>query len=97
MNRELGAGFKPEGFIHHAVYDAAKGRVEMHIKSKRAQTAAVGSNVFDFTEGENIHTAVAAKYDAEEFQALAREAGFAPEKVWVDAERLYSVHGLAAI
>jgi dimethylhistidine N-methyltransferase len=97
MNRELGAGFRPEAFAHHAVYDAAKGRVEMHIRSKRAQTATVGSHAFDFADGEDIHTAVAAKYDAEEFQALAREAGFAPEKVWVDAERLYSVHGLAAI
>jgi dimethylhistidine N-methyltransferase len=97
MNRELGAGFKAEAFAHHAAYDAAKGRVEMHVRSKRAQTAAVGSHVFDFTEGEDIHTAVAAKYEAEEFQALAREAGFAPDKVWVDADRLYSVHGLAVI
>ena len=97
MNRELGAGFKPEAFAHHAVYDAAKGRVEMHIRSKRVQTVAVGSHVFDFAEGENIHTAVAAKYDAEEFQTLAREAGFAPEKLWIDADRLYSVHGLVAI
>jgi dimethylhistidine N-methyltransferase len=96
MNRELGADFKPKGFAHHAVYDAAKGRVETHIKARRAQTATIDSHVFDFTEGENIHTAVAAKYEVEEFQALAREAGFNADKVWVDAERQFSVHGLIA-
>lgn len=95
VNRELGADFKPQAFNHHAVYDAGKGRIEMHIKSKRAQTATFGTHVFDFADGELIHTGVASKYTVEEFQAVAREAGFNPERVWVDADRLFSIHGLS--
>jgi dimethylhistidine N-methyltransferase len=95
MNRELGADFKPQQFAHHAVYDSARGRIEMHIKSKRAQSATIINHVFDFAEGENIHTATASKYTVEEFQNMAREAGFNPAKVWVDAERQFSVHGLS--
>jgi dimethylhistidine N-methyltransferase len=96
INRELGAGFAPQGFAHHAVYDVAKGRVEMQIRSLRAQTVTIGSHVFDFETGETIHTATASKYAVEEFQAVAREAGFNPEKVWLDAERQFSIHGLSA-
>jgi L-histidine N-alpha-methyltransferase len=94
MKRELGADFKPKAFAHHAVYDAAKGRIEMHIKAKRAQTVTIGSHAYDIAEGELIHTGIASKYEVEEFQTMAREAGFNPEKVWVDADRQFSVHGL---
>jgi dimethylhistidine N-methyltransferase len=95
MNRELGADFMPQEFLHHAVYDAAKGRIEMRIKSRRAQTATIGCHAFDFAEGEMTHTGVASKYEVEEFQTMAREAGFNPERLWIDADRLFSVHGLS--
>jgi hypothetical protein len=32
----------------------------------------------------------------EEFQVLAAQAGFRSEKVWMDKERLFSLHGLVA-
>jgi len=34
------------------------------------------------------------KYHIEEFQALARQAGYRPEHIWTDAGRLFSVHYL---
>ena len=96
INRELGADFSARAFAHHAAYDVSKGRAEMQLKSQRAQTVTIGSHVFDFGAGEAIHTVGASKYEVEEFQTMAREAGFNPERVWLDAERQYSIHGLTA-
>jgi dimethylhistidine N-methyltransferase len=96
INRELGADFRRAGFAHHAFYDAADGRVEMQLRSLRPQTVTIGGNVFDFREGETIRTLSACKYRVEEFQDLARRAGFNPERVWIDAEKLFSMHGLTA-
>jgi L-histidine Nalpha-methyltransferase len=95
-NEELGADFDLKAFAHHAVYDVAKGRIDMQIRAQRAQTVAIGGHLFDFESGEIAHTASASKYAVEEFQELAREAGFNPERVWVDAERQFSIHGLSA-
>lgn len=96
MNRELGADFMLRAFAHHAFYDAAKGRVEMHIRALKEQTVAIGSHVFEMREGETIHTATACKYDVEEFQKLAKDAGFSAAQVWVDAGKQFSIHGLVA-
>ena len=51
---------------------------------------------FRFFAGERIHTEHSHKYDAEGFRALAREAGWRPQDMWTDAERLFSVHMLSA-
>jgi dimethylhistidine N-methyltransferase len=96
INRELRADFRLTGFAHHAFYDAAGGRVQMELRSLRQQTVTIGANVFDFPEGETIRTLCACKYGVEEFQDLARRAGFNPEQVWIDPEKRFSVHGLTA-
>ena len=41
VNRSLGATFRPELFRHHAWYNAAAQRIEMHLVSDRAQTVRV--------------------------------------------------------
>jgi dimethylhistidine N-methyltransferase len=95
INRELGADFDLSAFAHHAFYDTALGRIEMHLKSLTEQRVHVAGRDFSFREGETIHTENSCKYGVEEFQQLAREAGYAPEHCWVDDERLFSVHFLA--
>ncbi len=92
---ELGATLDPDGFRHHAFYNAPAGRIEMHLVAARAQTVVINAQRFDFAEGESLHTENSYKYDVAEFTALARRAGFAPREVWCDAERLFSVHCLA--
>jgi dimethylhistidine N-methyltransferase len=92
MNRELGADFDLDAWRHRALYDADRGRIEMHLVSRRAQTVQVAGVPFDFAADETIHTENSYKYGVEEFQALARRAGFTPEAVWLDSERLFSVH-----
>lgn len=91
LNAELGADFDLDGFEHHAGYNDALGRMEMHLRSLRAQVVTVGGRRFEFAEGESVHTENSYKYAPEEFEALASGAGFALERIWQDPEQLFSV------
>jgi len=97
INRELGGDFQPKRFRHKAFYDERLGRIEMHLESRYAQFAHVAGRRFDFAPGETIHTEISCKYTVEEFQGLARRARFEPQRVWVDADGLFSVHLFIAI
>jgi dimethylhistidine N-methyltransferase len=94
INRELGADFDPGAFRHHAFYNVAAGRVEMHLVSLRAQRVTIGGQSFAFDDGETIHTENSCKYTVDEFRQLARASGFEPRQVWTDANDWFSVHYL---
>lgn len=96
INRELGADFDLQRFSHYAFYNAALGRVEMHLVSLAAQTARIGRFRFSFQIGESIHTENSYKYSVDDFRALAAKAGFRGAKAWVDRKGLFSLHGLVA-
>jgi len=96
LNRELGADFDLAAFRHRAFYDAALGRIEMHLESLRAQTVTVAGARFAFVAGETIHTEISCKYSLAEFAALGAAAGFAPVRAWTDPAALFSVHCFAA-
>ncbi len=93
-NRELDADFDLDGFAHRAFYNAAAGRVEMHIESQREQTATVAGHAFTFAAGETIHTENSYKYEPDEFQRLAGQAGFELQRTWTDPGRLFGVRYL---
>jgi len=95
-NRELGADFDLKRFAHYAFYNAALGRIEMHLVSLAKQTVAIGGHRFGFDVGESIHTENSCKYSVEEFRALALAAGFRTAKVWKDAKGYFALFGLAA-
>ncbi len=92
LNRELGADFDLGAFSHRAVYNAARACVEMHLVSKRAQRARVAGASFSFREGETIHTENSFKYAPRHFARLARAAGWAPARCFIDDQGLFSVH-----
>jgi dimethylhistidine N-methyltransferase len=94
INGELGGTFDADAFKHHAFYNEEKGRIEMHIVSLKEQTVGVGGKEIHFDEGETIHTENSYKYDIDEFQDLAHEAGFESAQVWTDPGHLFSVHYL---
>ena len=52
----------------------------------------VDGQEFRLDEGETIHTENSYKYSIEEFQDLARCAGYRAPRVWTDPETLFSVH-----
>ncbi len=92
INRELGANFDLAAFEHHALYNAERHRIEMHLASTKRQKVRIGDTTIDFRAGETIHTENSYKYSIESFQALANGAGWSPLKVWTDG--LFSVHAL---
>lgn len=94
INRELGADFDLGAFRHQAFYNAQCGRIEMHLLSLKEQTVKVQNYVFRFRKGETIHTENSCKYSIEEFQRIAEAAGFEAVRVWVDEDRLFSLHYL---
>ena len=94
INRELAADFDIGAFAHHAFYNNARGRVEMHLISECRQTVSIGGQSFEFNAGDSIHTENSYKYTIDEFQALARQAGFTPCRVWSDNNDLFSLHYL---
>jgi len=96
INRELEADFRLDDFRHQAFYDPAKGRIEMHLVSRRDQQVHIDGEVFEFHAGESIQTENSYKYWVDELQQLAARAGFTPQRVWTDAEDLFSLHFFVA-
>ncbi|MBI3547135.1 MAG: L-histidine N(alpha)-methyltransferase [Gammaproteobacteria bacterium] len=97
LRSELGAEINPQNFKHRAFYNAARGRIEMHLVSGSAQDIRLHGQRFHFEAGESIHTENSYKYSVEEFHAIARAAGLRPRQVWLDAAHLFSVHYLSVV
>ncbi len=96
LNRNFGADFEISAFQHAAFYDESLGRVEMHLRSLRDQIVTISGRAFRFTQGELMRTEISCKYEADEFAALARCAGFEAARLWLDDAGLFAVHGLVA-
>jgi len=94
MLKELRAQLSVDDFVHHAFYNEALGRIEMHLRAQRATRIEIAGQAFDFAKGEGIHTENSYKYSEEAFGALAAGVGFVTEQVWCDADRLFSVQCL---
>lgn len=92
INRELGADFDLAAFEHWAFYDEDVGRIEMHLRARRAQQVKLSNQIFSFAEGETIHTENSCKYAIDELVALAGSAGWQPVNLWTDRAQLFSVH-----
>jgi dimethylhistidine N-methyltransferase len=96
INRELDGDFDVNAFAHFAYYNSAMGRIEMHLISDRKQRVSIDGHTFEFNAGDSIHTENSYKYTVDEFQKLARSAGFSPRRVWTDKDSLFSLHFLRA-
>lgn len=95
-NRELGTNFVLEQFAHSAFYNAPLQRIEMHLVSRCRQQVSLAGEVFEFEEGETLHTEHSHKFTIDGLSELARRAGFRTGPVWIDAQRLFSVLWLQA-
>ena len=91
VNRELDADFDIENFAHRAVYDEARGRMEISLVSLVKQLVHVGSNRFRFNEGEAILTEYSHKYTIDDFAAVASEAGLTLRRSWSDPQSHFAV------
>jgi dimethylhistidine N-methyltransferase len=96
INRELGGNFDISAFMHRAIYNRERHRIEMHLIAKKAQTVRILGRSFSFRAGDTIHTECSYKYSLDRFTALARGAGWTPRESWTDAAGMFSVHALRA-
>ncbi len=96
INREIGADFRAECFRHRALYNEGEGRIEMHLVSTVDQCVRVGSRLIPFEKGETIFTEACYKFALDQFEELARSAGWSLEHVWTDPRGWFSVQYLTA-
>jgi L-histidine N-alpha-methyltransferase len=88
INRELAADFVISRFEHVAVWDSAEERIEMRLRSTRAQTVRVGALdlVVEFAAGEEMRTEISAKFSRERFEDSAAAAGLRVDQWWTDKD-----------
>lgn len=97
VRRELDSDIQPRRFRHRAFFNPVESRIEMHLVSPLAQEVRIEGQRFRFAPGESLHTENSYKYSPEGFQRLAERAGFRREALWMDDERLFSVHFLRGV
>jgi dimethylhistidine N-methyltransferase len=96
INRELGGEFDLSGFDHKAVYDEKKGRIEMHLVSRKDQDVRVKhAGRFHFARGESIHTESSYKYTTDQIEELAQKAGLEARRHFTDRNRWFDLALLA--
>ncbi len=94
LNRELGANFDPNRFVHVAEWNARASRIEIYLESCEAQTVvlpALDTRV-RFGAGERIHTENSYKYREGQAERLLEDAGFTPAQRWTDARGWFAVY-----
>ena len=96
VNSRFDGDFDVDGFAHRALWNAALGRMEMHLVSQRQQSVSIADRTVNFALGETIHTENSYKHSLSGFAAMAAEAGWRPAAAWTDDAGLFSLHLLAA-
>jgi L-histidine Nalpha-methyltransferase len=86
VNRELGGEFDPDAFEHVARWDAESERIEILLRSRRAQRVAVRDLGLEaaFAEREEMRTEWSAKFRRETLETELGAAGFVPLRWWTD-------------
>lgn len=90
INRELGADFDVDQYVHHATFSPSESRMESYLISKRAQTVTIGSQRFELDAWEPIHTEVSCKYSQRRIDDLLSAAGLERVALFTDGERRFA-------
>jgi dimethylhistidine N-methyltransferase len=86
INRELDGNFVLADFEHTVKFNTQARSVEMHLRSKRAQTVTIPRTELSvkFAKGETIWTESSHKYSAQELFQIAQQTGFHCQAQWID-------------
>jgi L-histidine N-alpha-methyltransferase len=87
INRELDADFDVDAFRHVATWNAVDERMEMRLRSDRAQRVRIAALnlTVDFDSGEQVLTEVSCKFRAEGVADELAHAGLRLTQWWTDA------------
>lgn len=86
VNRTHNATFDLGAFMHRAVWNAARSRIEMHLVSRRRQVVEVAGEAISFERGEAIVTEHCYKHPPELLRALLEEAGWQLREMYCDSK-----------
>jgi L-histidine N-alpha-methyltransferase len=94
INRELGADFALNTFAHEARWNGVSSRIEMHLRSERAQSVDIPGLelAIDFAAGETIHTENSYKFTDARIVVMLEKAGFALRREWKDERGWFAVY-----
>jgi L-histidine Nalpha-methyltransferase len=98
LNRELQADFDIARFEHVAFYNAAKSRIEMHLRARAAHTVRIAALDLSiaFLAGETIHTESSRKFTRGTTAAVLGAAGFRLERWYTSPDAAFAL-ALAAV
>ncbi len=93
VNRELDADFDLDAFQHVAVYNRRQSRIEMHLRSLRAQRVRVpgAQLVVDFEAGETLLTEISHKFTRASIEGSLRASGLALSDWYTDPGERFAV------
>jgi L-histidine Nalpha-methyltransferase len=99
INRDLGADFDVSAFRHHAAWNSAESRVEMHLVAESRQRVRIPAASLDvtFEEGESIWTESSYKYRPEQVVQMLERAGFRRGEQWIDEANGFALTLVTAV
>ena len=86
INANLGADFDPETFEHVALWDAARERIEMRLRARRAMEVTIPALdlTVHFAAGEEVRTEVSTKFREGPLAAELTSAGIVQQRFFSD-------------
>jgi dimethylhistidine N-methyltransferase len=84
INRELAGTLPVDRFRHHAIWNDALARIEMHLEALDDLRFEVAGRPFAMTAGESIHTENSHKYGPRDARTLLLSGGWTPMCEWQD-------------
>lgn len=96
VNRLIGSNFNLQDWEHYAFFNAAKSRIEMHLRALSDVEVVLPGNgtqdhLISFSAGDLIHTENSYKYTQERFVEKLRRAGFDNIHCWTDPSDYFLV------
>ena len=91
INRELGADFDLDKFLHYANYRPNEGSARSFLISREKQTVTIDclGRSFEFDQWEPVFMEISQKYSMPMIESLAEESGFAVKQNFFDSRNYY--------
>ncbi|MNY08403.1 Histidine-specific methyltransferase EgtD [compost metagenome] len=91
MNRELGADFDLDAFVHDPEYHESEGIAKSFLKSTKKQVVAIKSigKQFVFDENERIHTEISRKYNDQILGKIIDQSPLSVQQCFTDQKNWF--------
>ncbi len=93
LNWRFDGNFKPEQFEHWAFYNEGQHQIEMHLRSRRAQSVQLRALnlTVEFEPEETILTEISRKFNLDEMRQYLQQQGLTTVKTWTDPNHWFGL------